>query len=71
MSKAPEKHPLYAALTAQGHPGDPGTRDGSIEWNFPKFVIGRDGKLVKRFNAGVKPETPTWSRPWRRPWPAK
>jgi glutathione peroxidase len=46
-----DRHPLYAWLTdrANGHPGD-------IEWNFEKFLIGRDGRLLKRYPPPVKPE---------------
>ena len=45
------RHPLYAWLTdqANGQPGD-------IEWNFEKFLIGRDGRLLMRYPAAVKPE---------------
>jgi glutathione peroxidase len=45
------RHPLYAWLTdpANGHPGD-------IEWNFEKFLIGRDGRVLKRYPPPVKPE---------------
>ena len=39
------EHPLYAWLKAQ--PGGA----GKIEWNFAKFLIGRDGKLIKRYSA--------------------
>lgn len=44
------RHPLYAWLTdpANGHPGD-------IEWNFGKFLIGRDGRLLNRYAPTVKP----------------
>ena len=44
------RHPLYAWLTdpANGHPGD-------IQWNFEKFLIGRDGKLLKRYAPTTKP----------------
>jgi glutathione peroxidase len=44
------RHPLYAWLTdpANGHPGD-------IEWNFEKFLIGRDGRLLKRYAPTTKP----------------
>ena len=44
------RHPLYAWLTdpANGHAGD-------IEWNFEKFLIGRDGKLLNRYSPAVKP----------------
>jgi glutathione peroxidase len=45
------RHPLYAWLTdaTNGHPGD-------IEWNFEKFLIGRDGRILKRYPPNVKPE---------------
>ena len=44
------RHPLYAWLTdpANGHAGD-------IEWNFEKFLIGRDGRLLNRYAPAVKP----------------
>ena len=44
------RHPLYAWLTdpANGHPGD-------IQWNFEKFLVGRDGRLLKRYAPTVKP----------------
>ena len=47
----PGRHPLYAWLTdqANGHPGD-------IEWNFEKFLVGRDGRLLMRYPSAVKPE---------------
>jgi glutathione peroxidase len=47
----PGRHPLYAWLTspANGFPGDVG-------WNFEKFLIGRDGRLLKRYPAGTKPQ---------------
>jgi len=42
--------PLYAWLTdpANGYPGD-------IEWNFEKFLIGRDGRVVRRYPPTVPP----------------
>lgn len=47
----PARHPLYAWLTdpANGQPGD-------IEWNFEKFLIGRDGRVLKRYPPPTKPE---------------
>ena len=47
----PDRHPLYAWLTApeQGHPGD-------IQWNFEKFLIDRAGRVVARYPSGTKPE---------------
>ena len=47
----PGRHPLYAWLTSPGtgHPGD-------IQWNFEKFLIGRDGRVRGRYPSGTKPE---------------
>lgn len=47
----PEQHPLYAELT-----GDSSPYPGKIEWNFGKFLIGKDGKILKRFHPKVKPD---------------
>lgn len=45
------RHPLYAWLTdpANGFSGD-------IGWNFEKFLIGRDGRVIKRYPPGTKPQ---------------
>jgi len=37
-------HPLYTYLKAQAGGGD-------IKWNFTKFLIGRDGKVIKRYES--------------------
>ena len=29
--------------------------DGNIKWNFEKFLLNEDGKLMNRFRSGVKP----------------
>jgi glutathione peroxidase len=44
------RHPLYAWLTdpTNGHAGD-------IQWNFEKFLVGRDGKPINRYAPTVKP----------------
>jgi glutathione peroxidase len=34
----------------------PGVLGGRIKWNFTKFLIGRDGKPLKRFAPFTKPE---------------
>jgi glutathione peroxidase len=49
------RHALYAWLTAKdnGFPGD-------IGWNFEKFLIGRDGRVICRYPAGTKPTDPTF-----------
>ena len=47
----PNRHPLYRFLTApeNGFAGD-------IEWNFEKFLIGRDGRVLKRYPPPTKPQ---------------
>ena len=40
-------HPIYKQLTSDGK--EP------IEWNFAKFLVGRDGKTIKRFSAKSSP----------------
>ena len=52
--KGAEQHPLYAALT-DPKANIPGPK-GDIDWNFAKFVIGRDGKVIKRFGNRVQPD---------------
>ena len=44
--------PLYRWLTAEA-PGLLGTR--AIKWNFTKFLIGRDGQVVRRYAPTDKP----------------
>jgi glutathione peroxidase len=45
--------PLYQHLTSkETNP----KFSGDIKWNFAKFVVGRDGEVVARFEPGVKPE---------------
>lgn len=50
--KGPEQHPLYAALT-----GPKATLPGDVKWNFGKFLISRDGSVLKRFDSGVAPDS--------------
>ena len=50
--KGPEQHPLYVALTGKTSPFP-----GDVKWNFGKFLIGRDGKILKRFEPGVTPDS--------------
>ena len=49
----PGTHPLYAFLKA-AEPGLLGTE--GIKWNFTKFLVGRDGKVIKRYAPAAKPE---------------
>ena len=49
----PGRNPLYDMLagTASPYPGD-------IKWNFTKFLVGRDGKILARFEPKTKPDSP-------------
>lgn len=51
--KGKDKCALYAALTGDGAPFA-----GEVKWNFGKFLIDRNGQVIKRFEPSVKPETP-------------
>lgn len=44
--------PLYDWLKAEA-PGIMGTK--KVKWNFTKFLIGRDGKVVRRYGPATKP----------------
>ena len=68
------KHPLYAALTAaqpnaislaevpfrqklKGY-GIDANPEPEIMWNFEKFIVSRDGQVVKRFTPDTAPDAP-------------
>ena len=51
----PERDPIYAELTetpdAKGQAGD-------VQWNFEKFLVAPDGRVVSRFRPQTKPDAP-------------
>ena len=49
-----EAHPLWQWLTAEA-PGLLGSK--AIKWNFTKFLVGRDGQVIKRYAPTDKPES--------------
>ena len=55
FSKAPvsgaEKQPLFRVLTEESGEG----LSGEVRWNFEKFLIGKDGKLVDRWRSMTSP----------------
>jgi glutathione peroxidase len=50
--KGDGEHPLYKWMIATG------PRQEDIEWNFAKFLIGRDGKVIARFSPKTQPDSP-------------
>lgn len=49
----PQRHPLYRLLAGEGadFPGD-------ISWNFEKFLVDRDGRVLARFSPRTTPDDP-------------
>jgi glutathione peroxidase len=48
-----DAHPLFQVLK-KAQPGLLGTE--AIKWNFTKFLVGRDGRVLKRYAPGDTPE---------------
>jgi glutathione peroxidase len=48
-----DRNPLYVDLAGSDSP-----YPGDIKWNFTKFLIGRDGKILARFEPATKPDSP-------------
>jgi len=49
--KGENQSPLFTCLTSEPNPDF----TGEIKWNFEKFLIGKDGKLLHRFRSEVIP----------------
>jgi glutathione peroxidase len=47
------RNPLYVALAGKESP-----YPGDIKWNFTKFLIGRNGTILNRFDSKVAPDSP-------------
>ena len=48
-----DAHPLFVYLTSQNDSG----KVKKVKWNFTKFLIGRDGSFLARFEPTTKPES--------------
>jgi glutathione peroxidase len=48
--KGSDKAPLYQYLTSTG--------GGEIQWNFTKFLVDKNGTVIKRFESPVTPDSP-------------
>jgi glutathione peroxidase len=53
--KGEGQHPLYSLLSEAA---DDSGKAGNVSWNFEKFLVGRDGHVVRRFRSKVTPEDP-------------
>ncbi len=56
--------PMYAKISVKGSDMAPlyeyltKSTGGDIKWNFTKFLIGKDGTILERFESPVKPDDP-------------
>ncbi|MFV1884088.1 MAG: glutathione peroxidase [Balneola sp.] len=48
-----DQDPLFTYLTSQPNKDF----EGEIKWNFEKFLIDKEGNLIRRFRSSVKPES--------------
>jgi glutathione peroxidase len=51
--KGPEAHPIFRYLTNNSK----GVLGNGIKWNFTKFLVSREGKILNRFAPATKPES--------------
>jgi glutathione peroxidase len=52
--KGEEICPLYKLLTSEEHNPD---HAGEVKWNFEKFLVSRDGRIVNRFRSRIAPDS--------------
>ena len=48
-----DEHPLFAWLKSEKK----GLLGGRIKWNFTKFLVGRDGRVIERYSPQSEPES--------------
>lgn len=49
----PDRHPMYRLLAGEG-----AEFEGEITWNFEKFLVGPDGRVLARFSPRTTPDDP-------------
>ena len=49
------RDPIYTALTAQP---DAEGETGDVQWNFEKFLVAADGRVVGRYRPRTEPDAP-------------
>mgnify|MGYP000963983154 FL=1 len=47
----PDEHPIFSWLKAQP------AGAGNVTWNFTKWLVGRDGTVLQRWEPSVEPST--------------
>jgi glutathione peroxidase len=52
VAKGPEQAPLYRYLTSRQANG---VLDATVAWNFNKFLVGRDGRVIRYYPSKVTP----------------
>lgn len=52
--KGDEIHPLYAYLTSPEHNN---VEPQPVKWNFEKFLIGKDGRIINHYTSKVEPDS--------------
>jgi glutathione peroxidase len=55
--------PMYSKISVKGSDQDPlygylTKAAGDVKWNFTKFLVGKDGKVITKFDSAVAPESP-------------
>lgn len=50
--KGTSQHPLYSWLTNKDYNG---TKNSSVKWNFQKYLVDKDGKLIDYYFSITKP----------------
>ena len=53
-TKGADQHPLYSALSGSSSPVA-----GPVTWNFNKYLISRDGKILAHYESDVEPDSST------------
>jgi len=53
--KGGKQYTLYAILSESA---DDAGKNGNVAWNFEKFLVGRDGRVLRRFRSKTVPEDP-------------
>jgi len=53
-TKGDDQHPVFGYLTDETKTG---VKGGNIKWNFEKFLIGKDGKLISRYSSREAPDS--------------